>query len=87
MTTTVLPPRVSEIEAWATMLVDRVMTERGIETVQYARDYFDDGNKIMVLLKHRDSKPGIRGSEPGKPNFEVVIDRATQKIERVSVAR
>lgn len=85
--TTALAPEVETLEPWATTLVEQVIADRQIDGAAYVREYRDDGTRITVLLMRSDRPAGLRGSEPGKPNFEIVLDRAGKRVDGVSVAR
>lgn len=84
---TALAPEVETLEPWAATLVEQVIADRKLDAAAYAPEYRDDGTRITVLLTRRDRPAGLRGSEPGKPNYEIVLDRAGRRVERVSVAR
>jgi hypothetical protein len=84
---TPLPQPVDAIDPEALKVVRHVMEERGIDPALYEAEYFADQDFWTVALYYRHKKPGLRGSDPEHPDYEIVISRDSNQLESVSIAR
>ena len=81
------PKPVQTIPAGALATLHAVVAKRGINLDLYRRSFFADDETYVVVLTYKDKKPGLRGSDPAAPDYEIVIARKDNSLSRVSLAR
>ena len=70
------------ITAW-----QKAAAERDIDLSLYDVVYVQDSRSISVLLAHKQSPEGLRGSAQGAPNYEIIVERGSNRVLNMYVAR
>jgi hypothetical protein len=81
------PKPVQTIPAGALATLNAVVAQRAINLDLYKLRFLADDETYVVMLTYKDKKPGLRGSDPRAPDYEIVIARKDNSLRRVSLAR
>ena len=81
------PEPVKTIPAGALATLNTVVAKRGINLDLYTHRFFADAETYVIVLTYKDKKPGLRGSDPAAPDYEIVISRKDNSLSRFSLAR
>ena len=84
---TKLPDPVKSIPDDAKAILVAALRERHVDTDLSVHPYFQRDERYSVGVYYKKKTPGLRGSDPKHPDYDVEIQRNPLKLLRVSIAR